>query len=681
MNRSTTLVFLARTTAIGLALGAFQCINKPMDPVLPNWDVDVAAPIANRTYTLGEIVSKDTSILAVAPGGTQLMLKTSVQSDPTLVGDRISLDGFNTSFSTVLGPFSVEGGKMRLNVSIPGFAAGQSTIIPPIPPTNLPAATGDLPFIESVYLESGSVSLRIENRMPVAMRLESPITAMNEGGAAIAQFDFGTSQIASGESRTATADVGGKTVLKRIRLDNIRISTPGSGLSFVTIPDTMLLAEITPTALVATNATVTNLATQHLSVTRDLPLTGESLVRDVWINRGTLTMHFVSSVGMNTSLRLHLPELLRSTGVAFDQVLNIGPRDSVDLNINLAGYRLHSQTGDFIRSIRAECTADASPASGSAITVRSTDYVMARVTSTAVVADSAVAAIQPTVIAIDETIGLNLGNVSNKFRGKINLPAANMSFTPRTSINVPMELNLRFEARDKKGVVTSSLAVPVTKGAMGANPINFAAGDVGTFLSSISGTLPDSLRVVGSVVINPDYDTTSVSAIGRNCAFAADVDISVPMSLSIVGGAFTDTLTLGDTTGDGNADKRIDEKTLADMNSGQLHVEIDNGTPLALKVKLGLMDRLRKTLLLVPQTEGDSIAINGGLVLNGDVYASSHSSFTINLGNADIRQFNAADLVKLDLALATSGSGSVNFRTTDQVRVRVWTQFSYKVNP
>ena len=680
MNHPITVVHLARITAIGLALGAFQCINKPMDPVMPNWDVDLAAPVANRTYTLGELVQKDTTLLSVSAGGTQLMLKTSVKSDPTLVGDRISLDGFNTSFSSTLGAFAVEGGQMRLNVSIPGFASGQQTIIPPIPATDIPSASGDLPIIESVFLESGNVSLRIQNRMPVAMRIENPIVARNEGGAAIASFDFGTSLIASGDSRTATASVAGKTVLKKIRLESIRISSPGSGLSVVTIPDTMLLAEITPAALVATSATVTNIAAQHLSVTQDVPLTGESLVRDVWVNRGTLSMRFVSSVSMQTSLRLRLPELLRPNGSAFDQVLNIAPRDSALLTIDLARYRLHSSTGGFLRSLRAECTADVAPVSGTSVTVRSTDQISARITSTQVVADSAVAAIQPTVIAIDETIGLNLGEISKKFRGKINIPAANMVFTPRTSINVPMALNLRFEARDAKGAV-SSLEVPVTKGALGANPIAFAAGDVGAFMSSLTGTLPDSLRVVGSIVINPDYDTTVATGIGRNCSFAADVDLAVPMSLSITGGAFSDTLVMGDTTGDGRADKRIDEKTLADMNSGQLHVEIDNGTPLALKVKFGLMDRLRKTLLLVPQTEGDSIAINGGVVMNGDVYASSRSTFTINLSNIDIRQFNLADLVKVDLALGTSGTGPVNFRTTDNVHVRVWTQFSYRVNP
>jgi hypothetical protein len=315
MNRSSTLVLLARITAIGLSLGAFQCINKPMEPVMPNWDVDLAAPVANRTYSLGEIISKDTSILAVSPGGTQMMLKTSVKADPTLVGDRISLDPFNISFFSELGAFAVEGGSMRLNVAIPGFTSGQQTILPPMPPTDIPSVTGDLPFIQSVYLESGNVSLRIVNRMPVAMKIENPIMAVNEGGAGIAIFDFGGAVIASGDSRTASANLAGATVQKRIRLQSIRVSSSGSSMTIVTIPDTMLLAEITPSALIATSATVTNLAPQHINVNRDLPMSSESLVRDVWVNRGTLQMHFASSVGMTTSLHIRLPELLRPTGV------------------------------------------------------------------------------------------------------------------------------------------------------------------------------------------------------------------------------------------------------------------------------------------------------------------------------------------------------------------------------
>jgi hypothetical protein len=86
-------------------------------------------------------------------------------------------------------------------------------------------------------------------------------------------------------------------------------------------------------------------------------------------------------------------------------------------------------------------------------------------------------------------------------------------------------------------------------------------------------------------------------------------------------------------------------------------------------------------VLAVPQAEGDSIAIAAGSVMNGDVVASARSTRTLELKGTDLRQFNLADLVKIDLALATGGSLPVNFRTTDQVRVKMWTQFSYRVNP
>lgn len=223
--------------------------------------------------------------------------------------------------------------------------------------------------------------------------------------------------------------------------------------------------------------------------------------------------------------------------------------------------------------------------------------------------------------------------------------------------------------------------MPVTKGTQGLDAITFAPGDVGRFLTSISGSLPDSLRVVGTVVLNPDYDTTAPARVGRNCAFAGDVSLSIPMSLRITNGHFADTLVMGDTTGDGNADDRLDEETISDFNYGKLHVEIDNGLPLDVKVKVGLLDRARRMLLAVPQTEGDSIAIAGGSVVNGDVQSASRSVRTLDLLGTDLRQFNLAELVTVDLALASSGSTTVNFRTTDRVRVKMWTEFSYRVNP
>jgi hypothetical protein len=112
-----------------------------------------------------------------------------------------------------------------------------------------------------------------------------------------------------------------------------------------------------------------------------------------------------------------------------------------------------------------------------------------------------------------------------------------------------------------------------------------------------------------------------------------------------------------------------------------MHIEIDNGLPMGVKVKVVLLDRAHRPLLAVPQTEGDSVAITAGIVSNGDVQASTRSSRILELKGSEVQMFNKAEFVQVSLGVATPGDAAVNFRTTDNVRIRVWSEFSYRVNP
>jgi hypothetical protein len=679
MNDNKPLGIAACTLALALATGSFQCIDKPMDPVMPRWDIDLSAPIADKTYSLSEIVEKDPDLLQVAAGSTLLQLKTSVAAQPTYVGDRISLDPISTTFSSQVGQFSINSASFSLPIMIPGLTAGRSQIIPPIPATNVPAATGDVPYIQSAVLQSGTVTLTIENHMPVPMRIEAPVVIANEAGGTIGQFDFGTSLIAAGGSCSVSGNLAGVTVRQRVLVQNIRISSPGSGTSVVTIPNPMLVAAVSSTNLVASSATVSNVDPQHTQVTRSIPLNSETLIKDVWINRGTLSLHVVSGVALQSTLRLRLLEVLTQSGAVYERVINLAARGSQDVSLDLAHCRIHDPANGFVRSLTADVTADVPGSSGSYVTINSTDQFSASVTSSVVIADSAIAVLKPTIIAIDQKVALNLGDLTRKFKGSLDIPNANLRFTPQTSMTMPMELDLRLESRGGNGS-TVTLQVPVTKGSAGIGTIDFAPGDVGTFLSSVSGNIPDSLRVVGNVILNPDYDTTMTTNIGRNGSFAGDVAFSVPMSLRIVDGCFADTVVMGDTTNDGKTDHIVDPDVMKDVNLGRMHLEIDNGLPLGVKIKLVLLDIAHNPVLTIPQSEGDSLEIGAGLVVNGDVQSSAHSSRIVELRGSELTQFNNAAYVRMNVITTTPGATAVNFHTTDRVRVRVWSEFSYRVN-
>jgi hypothetical protein len=679
MNRKKARGIAAYILALALAAGSFQCIDKPMDPVMPRWDIDLSAPVTDKTYSLSEIVDRSPDVLQVAAGSTLLQLKTSVKAQPTYVGDRIALDPISTAFSSQVGAFSINSASFSLPITIPGLTAGQTQIIPPIPARDVPAANGNVPYVQSAVLQSGTVTLTIENHMPVPMRIESLIIVANEAGGTIGQFDFGTTVIASGSSRSVSANLAGVTVRQRVLVQNIRVSSPGSGTSVVTIPNPMLVAVITSTNLVATSATVSNVDAQHTQVTRSIPLNSETLIKDVWINRGTLNLHVVSDVALQSTLRFRLLEVLTQSGAVYERVINLGARGSQDVSIDLSRCRIHGPANGFVRSLTADVIADVPGSSGSYVTISSTDQFSASVSSSVVVADSAIAVLKPTVIAIDQNVALSLGDITKKFKGSLDIPNASLQFTPQTSMNVPMQLDLRLESKGGNGS-TVTLQVPVTKGNAGLGTIDFAPGDVGTFLSRVSGNIPDSLRVVGNVILNPDYDTTMTTNIGRNGSFAGEVAFSVPMSLRIVGGCFADTVVMGDTTNDGKTDQIIDPDVMKDVNLGRMHLEIDNGLPLGVKVKVVLLDNAHNPVLTIPQGEGDSLEIAAGLVVNGDVQSAAHSSRVIELRGTELTQFNNAAYVRMNVSTSTPGATAVNFHTTDNVRVRVWSEFSYRVN-
>jgi hypothetical protein len=417
-----------------------------------------------------------------------------------------------------------------------------------------------------------------------------------------------------------------------------------------------------------------------VTLERSIPLTSQTLVREAWLNRGDLSFQIVNNADLSMTLRFRLPELLGPTGQVYEQVLTLSARDSRNVAVNLARHRITSSGGGFLRALRAECTVDAlAGGAGDTITVHATDFVSVGVTSGLIVADSIVAALQPTLIAVDETVGLNLSSISDRFRGSLEIPAGDLRFTPRTSVNVPAELNLTLQGRDAGGRVVS-LAMPAQKATAQLSAVDFAAADVGNFLTQFAGRLPDSLRVVGTLLLNPDYDTTSATAIGRNCSFAGDVDLAVPLRLRIAGGSFADTLVLGDTTADGRSDKRLDDDLLNGTQTARIVVEIDNGLPLAVALRVDLLDRSRNRVLTLPQTAGDSVLVAPGVVINGDVQSSTRTVRILEISGSELRQFNVADLVRLSLGLSTPGTTYVNFRATDRVRVRVWTQSCYRVN-
>jgi hypothetical protein len=135
---------------LALAVFSLNCVNKPLALVAPTWATQMTAPVSTKSYTLADLVAKDSSLLRITPGGTQLMYITTFQADPTFVGNLVSLSSFTGASQVRLGVFSVNDVSYALPVTFPAwFPRGTTT---PIPQATIAfdLLQGSLPGLDSV---------------------------------------------------------------------------------------------------------------------------------------------------------------------------------------------------------------------------------------------------------------------------------------------------------------------------------------------------------------------------------------------------------------------------------------------------------------------------------------------------------------------------------------------------
>ncbi|MBI4535335.1 MAG: hypothetical protein HY708_03590, partial [Ignavibacteriae bacterium] len=669
---------------------AINCINEPLAPVAPTWDTNITLPLANRFYSLSDIVRKDTSLLRVG-AGNQIIYATSVQVSPTYVGDMMALTPRDTTLQVKLGPFHVSADPVRTPIDIPWMPRGETV---PIPDTTVTFSDVEhtIPAFQEVELQSGSISLLLENNLPVPMDVTNPIRLFDSQNNIIATFVFNPPTIPPFESRIAFDDLSGKILDNRLRVSDLRFHTPGSATP-VQIPEgELFIATLWTSDLLARRAVLAEIPAQNLidNDTTLLRLDDSTIVRELRLKSGSLNLSLTNRVGLNMLFKFRFSELYRRVGgsyVPYEDSLFLAANGSGSHVIELANARIRSLNGDLLQSLQVFGSVILPNGSGQPVTVNDTDKVLMDVTpGVPLVADSAVGVIRPTWVDVNTTFAVDFGNLPTRFSGQFNIPTSSLGLQTLTDFGFPADLYIRLGARRNAAGDSVYITVPASERRVqpGVDHVSFDGSQVGQFLSQVSGRLPDSLCVVGRILVNPHdvYTPTpaGVGTVGRNSSWKGTVDVQIPMNLGIVDGMYADTLVIGDSTGDGHKDFDFDKSRMDDINYGKMYIEVENGMPIQLTINLRLLDRSRQGLLLLPQS-GQGINVTAARVdAEGNVTAPSGKSTVIELNRQEVQQFNPAEFLSYSVALVTTpGSPAVRFKTTDYIRIRIWSSLSYRV--
>ena len=120
---------------------------------------------------------------------------------------------------------------------------------------------------------------------------------------------------------------------------------------------------------------------------------------------------------------------------------------------------------------------------------------------------------------------------------------------------------------------------------------------------------------------------------------------------------------------------------IRDMNSGSVYFEVENSLPMKTGIRLALLGSVRQSLLMIPQS-GTPLEFAAPQVdQQGTVTVPARSTAVIALSSSDVQQFDPAEYVVYEIHLDTApGASAARFTVSDNLRIRMWSSLSYRVN-
>lgn len=664
-----------------------SCIQRPLSPVAPNWDIQFSIPLVDTVRTVMEIVRRDTSILQYDPVDNLIYYNFREFIGTDTVGNRMKMFPDSMRFRVTIGALRIDDFQSQQNIQVLPDSTYPS--IPPMTISSPSVLTGSGGAFQSLTFETGTAQLTITNNLPIAISFANPILVTDGMGDTVASFLIPGQIAANGGSASDSSDLAGRSVDSTIRvssaptLDSISISTPGSTTPITIDSTNRLRVELRFTNITVSSATA-NIPPQRV-FSRDSALfvaDDSTLVDSAFFKSGTFSIEMKNWLDLTVTARLRLPNLQYViNNRVFDTSVVLLPQQTVLVPVNIAQFKAASLTGNPTNLFWY--TAQLDSVHGNPGTVSRDDSMTAVVIpGTELIVRSARIVIEPTALDVDTTYRLRLGNLPGNFSlDSIYLPkAAFLMDSLRTPVEAQIDTPLFARVKDTLGLINVDTVryrgspflfqPPVSQGRLRVDSTNSNIIQViSQFVAQQppgAKRLPDSVHVKGSATLNPGYslipriiaDTTRIK--GR-------FDVEFPLNIGLRNGIYSDSASIAGKVG-------IEQSDIDRFKSGRLTIDVGNSLPASLKLDLKLRVN-DSTVVDIPRVITDSIFVPAaGIGTDGFSNQTARRLISLNLDRDDVRNLARAEflLFKVRVNAASPGARqSAKFRTTDSVRLRI----------
>jgi hypothetical protein len=700
-SRQRICLFAALGTA---ALVGLRCIEGPLTPIAPSMTVELNLPLYDDTKLFADLVT-DTLVHKNLDGS---ITYSSIQSlKPIPLDSSLSVQPQSSSQQVGLGAFAVgpiPTTNYQLNAAaIFGGLPTAGLPIPPFPATSISAINADYSSeIGYVHVQTGTLSLTITNTLPVPILL-STIVLKNDSSSPVDTAIIGTFSFAGAlmpnVPQTATTNLATKSIRGKIKTDPLVFSTPGSGVTPVTVQATDgLSCQFTSTTLQADTATAKVPAQAILSYADSSFVVDDSIVvRSADFKSGGVIFAFINNTSVRVKMYVKLNEVVKiATGLPLIVDTTLLAKDSVIVPVTLTSYRILTTPQPLGTTAHFSVGISTITSDSNKVVVTSSDFVRAQIRAGARVAlKSVTGKIKPVQVAVNTSVKgtFNTGDFAKNFSGQFTFDSTRIRLRLGITGGFPMDYHLTLVAKNTSKGVVDSIVLPASTLGMnrvypgGANPTEIVVdknAGLDAFLGKFFPSLPDSFFVRGTLTVEPadvfTNDPTTYMVADTSKVYPSMV-IDFPARFGIANGYFRN---VGKIAKDNNSDL-IPKEVRKSLQSAALNVQVTNGLPLQLGFRMNFVGydsaaHVRDTLFSVIPTSpilpapGDSVT--------GFATGSRVSSFSIGITNADLTKINAADSMAVQVNVSTPGNGTIpyRFRSTDPVRIRVSGHVVYTVN-
>lgn len=664
-------------------------------PTAPSWDVNLSLPLFDTTYSLLDIIEKDSTVLK--PDYTRqglLVYSTKENIDTIKVEDKLTIDDFSSSSSTEIGSIKINSDSSKADVGFEwmgqSLPPGQSSTVLPEFNRSVSSILDTIKEFNNLKIESGEILISVQNHFSsnVNFTLKGLKLINVENNNIILQTNEEVIIPANSIGSFSPLSFAPNTVIKnRIRFETT-VSSTGSNGQVIQIPQKTFTIFVRTRNFVAAEATakIPNQNPVHKDSTLiiDENATQPTKFKRVKFQRGLLNITLKNNLDIDANISLEIYNLKNSSNANFIVNKLITRKSTVKFvdNLSLANYSLISLDNSPTNRIHYKFTFNV-VGSNDYRTIKKNDSFEANVNFNSLAIKEFDGVVKPTIL--DQTrsyFKVESDELQKKFgfdQINLNNPIVELRLRPSEGAKLNFKLTGRIEGKNSKGehaiLFFNENTLSRTTISERDTIIRFNPDSLSNFFRRFS-KLPDSIVFYAGGILNENYQQVIVT---NTTSITGSTFLELALDLGISNASFIDSLNL-----DFNDDTR---KEIRNLNKGELNFIVTNGLPVSISFTGKLFDANNRFLLYFPPKLSDQdtvLSIDGGITdQNGNVVTKTTKTIKLKLSAGDSDLIAKAKYMRVAVKLNTSRANNlpVKFRTKDDFKIKSLGTINYRLQP